>query len=65
MVIISLFTKGIPLEDLMFIDNPEIKLRNKESCIMPFRYLADTTGNAKIPPGMLEHLKMVNDEPLV
>jgi ribosome biogenesis SPOUT family RNA methylase Rps3 len=54
------------LKDLKFIDNPEIKLRNKESCIMPFRYLVDDeTGMAKLPIGMIEHLRSVNDLSLV
>ncbi|KAI8894724.1 SAM-dependent RNA methyltransferase [Globomyces pollinis-pini] len=56
---------GHRLVDLKFVDFPEIKLGKKQSVEMPFRYLVDEAGNPKMPPGLIEHLKASNDEPLV
>ncbi|KAI8904819.1 SAM-dependent RNA methyltransferase, partial [Gorgonomyces haynaldii] len=53
--------KGIPLNELKYIDDPEIKIGKRETVTLPFRYLADENGNPKLPPGLREHLKHQND----
>lgn len=50
-----------PLDKLVFVDRPEIKLGKKEVVEMPFRYLVNDEGNPKLPDGMLELLRKSNE----
>lgn len=36
----TIFCCIVPLDQIPFIDHPEIKLRKKETVTMPFRYIA-------------------------
>lgn len=49
--------KKIPLDDLKFVDRPEIWLSKRESVTLPFRYLVNEKGEPKLPPGLIEHMK--------
>ncbi|OZJ04978.1 hypothetical protein BZG36_01749 [Bifiguratus adelaidae] len=64
----------VPLDQIPYIDHPEIKFSKKESVIMPFRYIAvdkqvihTPTGERRtvqkplMPPGMFELLKKDNE----
>ncbi|KAL2915686.1 hypothetical protein HK105_204871 [Polyrhizophydium stewartii] len=53
--------KGVPLDQIDYVDRPEIKLGRRETVIMPFRYIRLPDGQPRLPPGMLEHLKRSND----
>lgn len=63
----------VPLDEVPYIDYPEIFFSRHESVTMPFRYIAETKtittkdGEQKtikkplMPPGMLELLKKDNE----
>ncbi|KAG0174806.1 hypothetical protein DFQ28_004457 [Apophysomyces sp. BC1034] len=63
----------IPLDEVPYIDHPEIRFSRHESVTMPFRYIAETKtittkdGQQKtvkkplMPPGMLELIKKDNE----
>jgi ribosome biogenesis SPOUT family RNA methylase Rps3 len=63
----------VPLDEIPYIDYPEIFFSRKESVTMPFRYIAEvktvTTKDGQektikkplMPPGMLELLKKDNE----
>lgn len=67
---------GRMLQDISFIDNPEISLRKGEAIDLPFRFVASNDvrlgdASAKVDlvtpilaPGLKEHLKKQNDEPI-
>jgi ribosome biogenesis SPOUT family RNA methylase Rps3 len=40
---------GIKLEDIRYVDHPEIKVDEHESTEMPFRYVLDEAGNPIFP----------------
>ncbi|PPQ75935.1 hypothetical protein CVT26_006341 [Gymnopilus dilepis] len=46
----------IRLNDIPYVDHPTIKFNAKESVEMPFRYIADSNGEPRLPPGMKELL---------
>ena len=50
------------LKDLQFVDRPEIKLGNKSSVELPFRYLVKD-GEPRLPDGLIELIKKENDTP--
>ncbi len=45
------------LEDIEWIDNPEIKVSRVESVEMPFRYVKGADGKIIVPEGMIELIK--------
>ncbi|KAI9208456.1 SAM-dependent RNA methyltransferase [Polychytrium aggregatum] len=53
--------KGIPLDELKFIDHPEIVLSKRETVQMPFRYLLNSEGKMIMPPGFKKLLRKGND----
>lgn len=63
----------IPLDQLPYVDHPEIQLNAKEFVELPFRYLAAsyfTKSQADrhtpvLPKGMLEYLKRSSDGPIL
>eukprot|EP00842_Homolaphlyctis_polyrhiza_P003466 jgi/Hompol1/411/HPOL_003643-RA len=55
--------KGIPLNEIPYIDRPVIQLRKRETCRMPFKYILEN-GQPKLPPGMIDLLRESNDMPL-
>ncbi len=57
--------KGQSLETIPYIDRPEVKLRKGESVELPFRYIRLADGTPQLPRGLIEHLKFLNDEPLI
>lgn len=69
----DLFILVVPLDEVPYIDYPEIFFSRHESVTMPFRYIAETKtittkdGEQKtikkplMPPGMLELLKKDNE----
>ncbi|ELR06610.1 hypothetical protein VC83_04032 [Pseudogymnoascus destructans] len=46
-----------PLEDIPWIDNPEIKVSRVESVEMPFRYVKGKNGEITVPEGMIDLIK--------
>ncbi|KAJ3291330.1 hypothetical protein HK104_006177 [Borealophlyctis nickersoniae] len=55
----------IPLDQLPYVDRPEIRLGKKETVEMPFRYLKKEDGSPGLPPGMLELLRKSNEISLI
>ncbi|TPX59923.1 hypothetical protein PhCBS80983_g02119 [Powellomyces hirtus] len=53
-----------PLDKLVYVDRPEIKLGKKETAELPFRYLL-VDGKPQLPDGLIELLKKSNDMSLV
>ncbi|KAI4120540.1 MAG: hypothetical protein LQ338_006951 [Usnochroma carphineum] len=47
----------IPLNDIPYIDHPEIRIDEHERTEMPFRYIQDAQGNPVMPEGMLDLIK--------
>lgn len=47
----------VRLEDVPFVDDPEIKVDKYETTQMPFRYVKNEKGEPIIPEGMLELIK--------
>lgn len=54
----------INIEDLEWVDFPDIQLSRRESVQMPFRYLKTEGGGPLLPKGMVAHLKKTNNEPV-
>jgi len=52
----------IPLQDIPFIDSPELKLDEHESTEMPFRYVQGKDGQPIMPEGMIELIKQDADK---
>ena len=48
---------GKKLDDIPYIDHPELKINKHESTEMPFRYVKDDNGNPVMPDGMLDLIK--------
>lgn len=62
----------VPLDEIPYVDHPEIFFSKRESVTMPFRYIAESkeitvNGQTKtikkpiMPPGMLELIKKDNE----
>ncbi|KAI4789585.1 DUF431-domain-containing protein [Aureobasidium sp. EXF-8845] len=47
----------IELENIRYVDNPEIKVDEHESTEMPFRYVLDKNGKPIFPDGMVDLIK--------
>ncbi|RDW76223.1 SAM-dependent methyltransferase [Aspergillus mulundensis] len=47
----------VPLEEIQFIDHPEIIINEHERTEMPFRYVKDSDGNPIMPKGMVDLIK--------
>lgn len=50
------------LDQISYVDFPELKLDEHESTEMPFRYVTDQTGKPIMPDGMLELIKADADK---
>ncbi|KAL9604989.1 MAG: hypothetical protein Q9219_000177 [cf. Caloplaca sp. 3 TL-2023] len=48
---------AVPLDDIPYIDHPEIRIDEHESTEMPFRYVKDAGGKPVMPEGMIELIK--------
>ncbi|KAI9801373.1 MAG: hypothetical protein M1825_003352 [Sarcosagium campestre] len=47
----------VPLDEIDFVDDPEIKIDEHESSEMPFRYIRGPDGQPVMPEGMIELIK--------
>ncbi|KAL4814017.1 SAM-dependent RNA methyltransferase [Aspergillus spinulosporus] len=47
----------VPLEEIQYIDHPEIVINEHERTEMPFRYVKDSEGKPIMPKGMVELIK--------
>ncbi|KAJ3243329.1 hypothetical protein HDU77_010453 [Chytriomyces hyalinus] len=54
---------GKRLQDIEFVDKPELQLRKGESVEMPFRYIVEN-GQPLVPAGFLDLLRKTNDQAL-
>ena len=54
--VVQEIVKGKRLEQLRFVDEPEIVMKPGESTILPYRYLVDKRGLPIIAPELLQHL---------
>ncbi|BCS25608.1 SAM-dependent methyltransferase [Aspergillus puulaauensis] len=52
----------VPLEEIPYIDYPEIVINEHERTEMPFRYVKDSDGKPIMPKGMLELIKKDADQ---
>ncbi|KAI9753244.1 MAG: hypothetical protein M4579_005257 [Chaenotheca gracillima] len=52
----------IPLTQIPYVDDPDIKIDVHESTEMPFRYVADASGKPMMPEGMIELIKLDADK---
>ncbi|PHH75222.1 hypothetical protein CDD80_2528 [Ophiocordyceps camponoti-rufipedis] len=55
---------GIPLDEIPYVDFPELKFNDHESTKMPFRYVVDDEGNPVMPQGMKELIEKDADKPI-
>lgn len=53
-----------PLDQIDFIDHPDLKFSKYESTQMPFRYVKDASGNPIMPQGMFELIKKDSEKSL-
>ncbi|KAL8635063.1 MAG: hypothetical protein Q9228_007409 [Teloschistes exilis] len=51
-----------PLNQIQYVDHPEIRIDEHESTQMPFRYAKDNQGKPVMPEGMLELIKKDSDK---
>ncbi|OJD20923.1 hypothetical protein ACJ73_07742 [Blastomyces percursus] len=54
----------VPLEDIPYVDFPELRLNEHESTEMPFRYVKGEDGKPIMPEGMVELIKSDSDKGL-
>lgn len=54
--------EGKKLEDVPYIDFPELKLGEHETTEMPFRYVVDNRGKPIMPEGMIDLIKADADK---
>ncbi|KAF8865019.1 DUF431-domain-containing protein [Acephala macrosclerotiorum] len=47
----------IPLDDIEYVDYPELRINKNESTEMPFRYVKGKDGQSIMPEGMIELIK--------
>lgn len=52
------------LENIPYIDNPELRFNEHESTIMPFRYIRDESGAPIMPEGMVNLIQEDSDQTL-
>lgn len=53
----TVIQKKIPLNDIQFVDHPELQIDAHESTEMPFRYVKNVDGSPCMPDGMLNLIK--------
>ena len=41
---------SVPLNDIPYVDEPELRIDEHESTVMPFRYVKDAEGKPIMPP---------------
>ncbi|KAI4233593.1 MAG: hypothetical protein LQ352_008241 [Teloschistes flavicans] len=51
-----------PLNQIPYVDHPEIRIDEHESTQMPFRYVKDTQGKPLMPEGMVDLIKEDSDK---
>ncbi|KIW60773.1 hypothetical protein PV05_00961 [Exophiala xenobiotica] len=51
-----------PLDEIPYVDFPELKLNEHETTEMPFRYVTDKSGKPIMPEGMMELIKADADK---
>ncbi|PGH05609.1 hypothetical protein AJ80_08301 [Polytolypa hystricis UAMH7299] len=54
----------VPLDDIPYVDYPELKLNEHESTEMPFRYVKGEDGKPIMPEGMIDLIKQDSDKGL-
>lgn len=54
--------KKVPLNEIRYVDFPEIQLDDHESTEMPFRYVVDEEGEPVMPKGMIDLIKADADK---
>ncbi|KAL3489750.1 SAM-dependent RNA methyltransferase [Aspergillus germanicus] len=47
----------VPLEEIQYVDHPEIVVNEHERTEMPFRYVKDSSGKPIMPEGMVDLIK--------
>ncbi|KAI9676739.1 MAG: hypothetical protein M1829_002833 [Trizodia sp. TS-e1964] len=52
----------VPLEQIPFVDHPELKFNDHESAVMPFRYVKGEDGKPVMPEGMMELIEKDSDQ---
>ncbi|KAG9768692.1 hypothetical protein KCU88_g7115, partial [Aureobasidium melanogenum] len=52
----------VHLDKIPYVDYPELKLNEHETTEMPFRYVADESGNPIMPEGMIDLIKADADK---
>ncbi|KAI5293564.1 hypothetical protein KEM55_007037 [Ascosphaera atra] len=52
----------VPLEQVPYIDYPELRINKHESTEMPFRYVKDEKGQPIMPEGMVDLIKLDADK---
>ncbi|KAJ9273503.1 hypothetical protein DTO212C5_577 [Paecilomyces variotii] len=52
----------VPLEEIPYIDNPELRVNKNESTEMPFRYVKGSDGQPIMPEGMVDLIKKDADK---
>ncbi|KAL4946203.1 hypothetical protein BDV06DRAFT_182951 [Aspergillus oleicola] len=52
----------VPLEEIQYVDHPEIVINDHERTEMPFRYVKDSNGEPIMPKGMVELIKKDADQ---
>ncbi len=53
----SLTDLQVPLDQIPYVDHPELRLDEHESTEMPFRYVKDANGLPVMPEGMLDLIR--------
>lgn len=53
----SLTHLQVPLDQIPYVDHPELRLDEHESTEMPFRYVKDANGLPVMPEGMLDLIR--------
>ncbi|KAL2126736.1 hypothetical protein VTI74DRAFT_330 [Chaetomium olivicolor] len=51
-----------PLNEIPYLDHPELKFNEHESTQMPFRYVKDKDGNPIMPEGMVDLIRKDSDK---
>ncbi|KAL3469978.1 SAM-dependent RNA methyltransferase [Aspergillus californicus] len=52
----------VPLEEIQYVDHPEIVINEHERTEMPFRYVKDSKGKPIMPEGMVDLIKKDADQ---
>ncbi|KAF2271325.1 DUF431-domain-containing protein [Westerdykella ornata] len=54
----------VPVDQIPYVDHPELKISKHESTQMPFRYVKDKTGAPIMPEGMVDLIKRDSEKAL-